>query len=247
MYSQEEKPKENKNRAVADSITQKKSNVKQGVGVVDNRPEAIAQKKLQELMNDSPQRKHITQLQSMTNVNGKSASQNTGVIQRVQTMTITNTVDNYDSGWLQAETQSTGVGPGPRLEAQTVAQIAGGYWIGGHMVNDRLGGGGGFGNIVPITSSMNNQHHTMENAAQNIVGNQGTDYEVRYYMSILNRSNYIFTPNNDVVNNLPDQFQQHYSYRTKEVQAGGTISRPRAYQPPGPETTIAGKVLNMNL
>jgi len=247
MFEQVDKPKENKNRAVADSITQKKSNVKQGPGVVDNRPEAIAQKKRQGLMNDSPQRKHITQLQLMTNVNGMPVRQYAGVIQRVQTMTIANTVDNYDSGWVQAETQSTGVGPGPRLEAQRVAQIAGGSWIGGHMVNDRLGGGGGFGNIVPITSSMNNQHHPMENAAQNIVGNQGTNYEVRYYMDILNRTDYTFTPTNDVVNNLPDQFQQHYSYRTKEVQAGGTIGRPRPYQAPGPITTVAGAVLNMNL
>lgn len=40
MYEQVEKPKVNKSRAVANSIAQKKSNVKQEFGFVDNRPEA---------------------------------------------------------------------------------------------------------------------------------------------------------------------------------------------------------------
>ncbi len=37
MYEQVEKPKENKSRAVANSVTQKKSAVRQGFGFVDNR------------------------------------------------------------------------------------------------------------------------------------------------------------------------------------------------------------------
>jgi len=51
MYEQVEKPKENKSRAVANSFTQKKSDGKQDFGFVDNRPEAVAQRKLQELGN----------------------------------------------------------------------------------------------------------------------------------------------------------------------------------------------------
>lgn len=113
------------------------------------------------------------------------------------------------------------------------------------MINDRLGGSGGFSNIVPITSSMNGQHRTVENAAQRVVGNGNGPNEVRYRMNILNRTDYTITPNNDVINNLPDQFQQHYDYRTKEVQAGGTQSRPIPYQAAGPITTVNGQVLNM--
>ncbi|KAF7765044.1 hypothetical protein PCIT_b1178 [Pseudoalteromonas citrea] len=45
MYEQVEKPKENKSRAIANSVAQKKSNVMQIF--VDNRPEAVAQRKLQ--------------------------------------------------------------------------------------------------------------------------------------------------------------------------------------------------------
>lgn len=52
MYEQVEKPKENKSRAVANSVTQKKSNVNQSFGFVDNRPEAIVQRKVQELADD---------------------------------------------------------------------------------------------------------------------------------------------------------------------------------------------------
>jgi hypothetical protein len=43
------KSKETISRAVGNSDTQKKSNVKQGFGFVDNRPEAVAQRKLQEM------------------------------------------------------------------------------------------------------------------------------------------------------------------------------------------------------
>lgn len=45
MYAQLEKSKDNKSRAVANSVAQKKTNVKQEFGFVDNRPEAVAQKK----------------------------------------------------------------------------------------------------------------------------------------------------------------------------------------------------------
>jgi hypothetical protein len=42
MYEQVEKPKENKSRAVANSVTQKKNSVKQRISFMDNRSEAIA-------------------------------------------------------------------------------------------------------------------------------------------------------------------------------------------------------------
>lgn len=54
MYAQVDKSKENKSRAVANSVAQKKSNRKQGFGFVDNRPEVINQTGHN---NDSIQRK----------------------------------------------------------------------------------------------------------------------------------------------------------------------------------------------
>ena len=67
MYEQVEKPKENISRAVANSVVQKKSNSQQCFGFADNRPEAIAQRKLQEMANNNSQAKKATQLQAMVN------------------------------------------------------------------------------------------------------------------------------------------------------------------------------------
>jgi hypothetical protein len=50
MYAQVEKPKENKSRAVANSVSQRKGPVKQGFGFVDNRPQnKLFQKKSNDL------------------------------------------------------------------------------------------------------------------------------------------------------------------------------------------------------
>jgi len=48
MYAQIEKPKQNQSSSVTNSIIQKKSNAEQGIGLVDNRSEAIQMRKLQE-------------------------------------------------------------------------------------------------------------------------------------------------------------------------------------------------------
>ncbi|MBT9314523.1 hypothetical protein [Leptothoe spongobia] len=52
MYAQENKATENKSRAVANAVAQKKSVVKQGFRFMDNRTEAVAQKKIQSTMNN---------------------------------------------------------------------------------------------------------------------------------------------------------------------------------------------------
>lgn len=52
MYAQAENPKENKSRTAANSVTQKRSNGKLCFGFVDNRSEAIRQRKLQETVNN---------------------------------------------------------------------------------------------------------------------------------------------------------------------------------------------------
>jgi len=72
MYAQIEKPKENKSRAVANSVAQKKSNGKQGFGFVDNCAEKIECNKVQKLANYSTslptqKKKNITGLQRASN------------------------------------------------------------------------------------------------------------------------------------------------------------------------------------
>ena len=72
MYVPLEKPKKNtsptskqKSRAVANSVLQRKSNVKQGIGFVDNRNEFMEQRKLQEIANNRLDVKQATQLPVM--------------------------------------------------------------------------------------------------------------------------------------------------------------------------------------
>lgn len=65
MYEQVRKPKENNSRVVTNSVTQKKSDVKQGFGFVDNRMETIAQRKIQKEINNIPQEKQAAQLQGI--------------------------------------------------------------------------------------------------------------------------------------------------------------------------------------
>ena len=49
MYEQIEKPKVRKSRSAANSVSQKKSNVIQGFGIVDNRPQSESQKSIQRM------------------------------------------------------------------------------------------------------------------------------------------------------------------------------------------------------
>lgn len=67
MYAKVEKSKENKSRAVASSVAQKNSNVKLVFSFVDNRPEAIAQRKLQTLANNSPRVNQLRGIQDKEN------------------------------------------------------------------------------------------------------------------------------------------------------------------------------------
>ncbi|MBJ7556613.1 hypothetical protein [Marinomonas spartinae] len=66
MYEQVEKPKENKSRAVTNTVTQKKNAGRQGFWFVDNRPEAAAQRAQQVITNNRRQSKQTVQLQVLT-------------------------------------------------------------------------------------------------------------------------------------------------------------------------------------
>ena len=94
MYAQVEKAKQNKGSAIVNSIAQDKCNVNQCFELVDNRPEAIAQRKLQEISsncpqdtqprayqniaNNSSQAKQAAQLQTMANKNSAQQQQMKG-------------------------------------------------------------------------------------------------------------------------------------------------------------------------
>ncbi|NET44629.1 hypothetical protein [Okeania sp. SIO2B3] len=54
MYTQVEKTKENNSKAITNSVMQKKSSNTHTFQFVDNRPEAVTQRKLQEMAKSSP-------------------------------------------------------------------------------------------------------------------------------------------------------------------------------------------------
>lgn len=88
MYEQVKELKTNKSRAVANSATQKKSNVKQSFGFVDNRHEAITQRKLHgkvdEFAAHQPElnisKREVNQLKLGRHLNGCGCSTCTGNI-----------------------------------------------------------------------------------------------------------------------------------------------------------------------
>ena len=73
MYAQMEKTKEDKSKAVANLVAQKKSDVKQGFGFVDNRPEAIQMKQV------------LTAASNSTKVKAYKGPMPKGLVQRKQT------------------------------------------------------------------------------------------------------------------------------------------------------------------
>lgn len=135
----------------------------------------------------------------------KKATKKTVKLDKKQVMTVRNKTDQYSSGIINHVYMATGVNDGPRKEAQKVALFLGGSWVGGHMVNDQLGGTGDFANIVPITSSMNGKHKTIENRANNELSN-GHGNTVEYKMQINRRETRV--NGSKTVKNLPVEFKQ---------------------------------------
>ena len=65
MNAHADKTQENKSQSVANAVSQKQGGGESTFQFVDNRPEAVAQRKLQEMANNSPRVKQAAQLQAM--------------------------------------------------------------------------------------------------------------------------------------------------------------------------------------
>lgn len=67
MNTHADKTQENKSQSMANAVSQKQSSSESTVQFVDNRPEAIAQRKLQEMANNSPQVRQLMSFREMPN------------------------------------------------------------------------------------------------------------------------------------------------------------------------------------
>jgi hypothetical protein len=91
MNTHADKTQENKSQSVANAVTQRQQDNASTFQFVDNRPEAVAQRKLQEMANNSPKTKQVAQLQAM--VDNRHAQQhpiqkkenNTGLLDNLKT------------------------------------------------------------------------------------------------------------------------------------------------------------------
>lgn len=75
MYGQVEKPNENKNRAVANTVAQKKDNAKKGFGFLNNRPEAVEERKRQDIANKKTQLEQVKPLTTKSHTENKLPKQ----------------------------------------------------------------------------------------------------------------------------------------------------------------------------
>jgi len=75
MNTYADKTQENKNQSVVNAASQKQSCSRSTFQFVDNRPEAVTQRKLQEMANNSPLAKQVAQLQAMADTHSAQHQQ----------------------------------------------------------------------------------------------------------------------------------------------------------------------------
>ncbi len=186
MYTQVEKPKENKNRAVARFVAQK-NNTSQGIGFVDNRPDTIAQRKLQEMANNSPQSKqdgqlsNVIQMATSVDYSSQTVKYSTGPYSGLKNASVgkkmTATLDPGDP--IKGSTPQLG---GNEQELyDTLNASYGNQYVRGHLLNDNVGGLGVAENLFPLTDSANHAHleqsETMVKAL--LVNDKTVEYEAK--------------------------------------------------------------------
>ncbi|NOQ28165.1 MAG: hypothetical protein GQ564_22615 [Bacteroidales bacterium] len=118
MYEQVDKLKENKSRAVANSVEQRKGKINRGIPFIDNRPKAIVQKKLIKSMRQDNQ---TAQLQTLKNNN--SHDQKQPVIQcyyNSNNFQMSNTAEFTDQGITKTDFTTTFEQPDTKIHTDYV-------------------------------------------------------------------------------------------------------------------------------
>ena len=135
------------------------------------------------------------------------------------TLTVRNENDSYETGWRDKLSRATGVDVGPKKEARGLQYILGQSCVGGHMLNDQMGGEGGYDNIIPITKTMNSAHTAIENIITKKFSTafetkdpiHGKKLEYNYRMVVSERGSY--ETENGTVDNWPTTFTNSYEIR----------------------------------
>ncbi|MEL0635660.1 DNA/RNA non-specific endonuclease [Marinomonas sp. TI.3.20] len=169
MYEQVEKSKENKNRAVTNSVVQKKNNGKQGFGFVDNRSE------------------YVSQLASSISYNTTEYDLENGKKE---------IVGKKMDAHLEQSDAIKGSSPGDGVQAGLMGSLKTAHYnrmIRGHLLNGQFGGLGIAMNLYPITAKANSLHKNhVENPIKKHI-KEGKD--VDYSVEVVNAANKISSPN----------------------------------------------------
>jgi hypothetical protein len=209
MHEQAEKSKENKSRAIANFVTQKKSNLKQGVAFVDNR--TIAENNFQaiqlKIKHDAP---------SMTPDNGRAGRVQVENIRGESYAEGHNNPTVKTFGWDQLYMGGHTLG-NPKTTHYNAVKM--------HLWNGRLNGpGDNPGNLAPGPAQINSSMSAgPETAAKNAVDNGNRiwiDTQVTYQGSSSNP--------NDFTNVVPNTMKMSWGYMVLD---DGSIAS--EYIPPG--------------
>lgn len=162
MYAQVEKSKENKSRAVANSVAQKKSNLKQSFGFVDNRPETSLQRKNRTIIDNSSNSYYKSGLSSNEIKNHGEVVQCDTEFKFKKRQLTYNDGGGVPKTEMVAEEAEAWIDPANAVQGTTTPPSSGVYsdmgLTQGHLINAQVGGPGIGENFFPITPSLNSQH-----------------------------------------------------------------------------------------
>jgi len=214
MYAQREKPKENKSRAVANSIGQKKNNGKHGLGFVDNRPKSVVQRNLKVIANNNFQvmqfKRYFTG--EVEPPSSKSVRYSEVTIQGVKA-TKRMQADNLSYKTKAGGSKTTSGNHSPLFYALRSC-FQSGELHDMHMLHEELGGKGKPPNLVPGPKNTNNNMMDFEQAVIAKIDNSDFDFAVVDYEVTANYGR----SGNDVKAALPTSIDMRVTEKKCDVE-----------------------------
>ena len=83
------------------------------------------------------------------------------------------------------------------------------------MINDQMGGGGGFDNIIPITVAMNKSHTEIENMITSRFSSTTKDSKLQFKYKMVVSERKSHDTDRGKVSNWPTKFVNSYKIRSK--------------------------------
>jgi hypothetical protein len=235
MNTHVDKTQENKSQSESNAESQMQNSAESTFQFVDNRPEAIAQRKLQEMANNSPQVSQLRAFQEMANNSSKvkQASNERSIVQlkpkdfkRQHTLSVdaTGSVTNAEAGRDPTPVSYP-------LNALIFHKLVGvdEAVVGGHLFKREYGGPDDFSNVVTWNHASEDNFTTYENAylndARNDAQTKGAhdrviETEAKFSTNKINVSKILHDDDDD------SKAAKSARHKTSKLLAGGIESIP---------------------